>query len=112
MPMFQSPSIDNPVLAEIVRRLVPLYHPDRIYLFGSAVRGAAGPDSDYDIMIVVPDETPAEVRESNEVYQVLWGIGVPIDVLVWTRGDFDGRLHLKASLPATILREGRLLYGA
>jgi hypothetical protein len=31
---------------------------------------------------------------------------------VWTREEFDSRLHLKASLPATIEREGRLLYRA
>jgi hypothetical protein len=31
-------------------------------------------------------------------------------VLVWSRTAFDRRRHLRASLPATILREGRLLY--
>jgi uncharacterized protein len=36
-------------LAEIVRRLVDAYQPERIYLFGSVARGRAGPDSDYDL---------------------------------------------------------------
>ena len=103
---------ENSVVAEIVRRLVGLYHPERIYLFGSAARGDLGPDSDYDFMVVVPDGTPREIRDSDEVYQVLWGIRAPIDVLVWTRGQFDGQLHLKASFPSTIVREGRLLYAA
>jgi hypothetical protein len=40
----------------------------------------------------------------------LWGTGVASDVLVWTAGQFDSRLHLAASLPATIIREGRLLH--
>jgi hypothetical protein len=31
---------------------------------------------------------------------------------LWTRENFDRRLHLKAPLPSTILREGRLLHGA
>ena len=34
------------------------------------------------------------------------------DVLVWTRERFDSRLILQASLPATVLREGKLLYAA
>ena len=34
-------------------RLVAEYQPERIYLFGSKARGDAGPDSDYDIMLVV-----------------------------------------------------------
>jgi len=53
-------------VAEIVRRLVELYRPERIYLFGSSARGTAGPDSDYDFMVVVPDDTPREVRETKQ----------------------------------------------
>lgn len=34
------------------------------------------------------------------------------DVLVWTQGRFDSRAHLRASLPGTVLREGKLLYAA
>lgn len=34
------------------------------------------------------------------------------DVLVWKRTGFDKRLRLKASLPSTVLREGKLLYAA
>jgi len=32
---YRPPSIDAPVLAEIVRRLAEAYRPERIYLFGS-----------------------------------------------------------------------------
>ena len=56
------PSVDHPMLAEMVRRLVKVYDPDRIYLFGSAARGNAGPDSDYDFMVVVGDDAPRERR--------------------------------------------------
>jgi predicted nucleotidyltransferase len=52
---FKPPSADDPVLSEIVRRLSEVYHPLRIYLFGSAARGDAGPDSDYDLMVILPD---------------------------------------------------------
>ncbi len=33
--------------------LVEAFDPERIYLFGSYARGDAGPDSDYDLMIIV-----------------------------------------------------------
>lgn len=107
-----SGSTDTPLLAEITRRLVKLYHPERIYLFGSAARGDAGPDSDYDFMVVVPDATPRELRKTPQVFKVLDDIDAPIDVIVWGRQEFDERLHLRASFPATILREGKLLYAA
>ena len=100
------------VLAEVVQRLVRAYAPERIYLFGSKARGDAGLDSDYDLMVVVPDNAPAERRRSRLGYHVLRGTGTAVDVLVWPKRAFDERLHLRASLPATILREGQLLYGA
>jgi len=100
------------VLVEVVRRLVDAYQPLRIYLFGSMARGDASPDSDYDLLVVVPDEAPAERRRSRKAYEALRGLGIAKDVLVTTVSGFDKQLHLKASLPATILREGKLLYAA
>jgi predicted nucleotidyltransferase len=100
----------TPILNEILLRLVRAYQPERIYLFGSKVRGDEGPDSDYDLIVVVPDHAPPERRRSRLAYQVLRGTAAATDVLVWTRQAFEQRLHLQASLPATIVREGRLLY--
>lgn len=102
--------IVNRKLAEIVSRLVEAYEPERIYLFGSEARGDAGPDSDFDLLVVVPNEAPPEMKRSRLAYERLWGTGVAADVLVWTKESFDSRLHLRASLPATVLREGKLLY--
>ena len=109
MPTDQA--IDS-VLDEIVRRLVQTYEPERVYLFGSKSRGDEGPDSDYDLMLIVPDDAAPERRRSRLAYESLWGTGAAADVLVWRRSEFDGRLHLRASLPATIVREGKLVYAA
>lgn len=99
-------------LVRIVERLVDAYQPERIYVFGSKARGDAGPHSDFDLMVVVPDNASVERRQSRLAYERLWETGTAADVLVWTQGRFEGRVHLRASLPGTILREGRLLYAA
>ena|ERR1035438_8073212 len=75
-------------------------------------RGDADLDSDYDLMIVVPDTTPAAMRDTGPAYRALWRLGAAVDLLVWTRAEFDSRLHLRASLPSTVQREGKLLYAA
>lgn len=108
----QASKITDPVLAEIVRRLIDAYEPERIYLFGSLARGDSGPDSDIDLMLIVPDDAEPERKRSRLAYERLWGTGVAADVLVWTHSNFERRLHLKASLPATIVREGKLLHAA
>ncbi|MFN2470226.1 MAG: nucleotidyltransferase domain-containing protein [Gaiellaceae bacterium] len=99
-------------LCDAVRRLVRAYDPRRIYLFGSAARGEAGEASDYDLLVVVSDSAPAARRRSRIAYEALRGTGIAADVLVCTESYFDRRAHLAASLPGTILREGRLLYAA
>jgi len=109
---FRPPTAADPVLAEAVRRLVEVFRPLRIYLFGSAARGDSGPDSDYDVMLVVPDDAPLEQRDCDQAYRALRGLRMAKDILVWTQSDFNRRLHLKASLPSTVLREGKLLYAA
>lgn len=110
--VFKTPSADDPLLAEVVRRLVQAYRPERMYLFGSVARGDAGPDSDYDILLVVPDDAPPERRRSRLAYEVLWGTGAAADVLVWSASRFESRTHLPVSLPATVIREGKLLHAA
>lgn len=94
----------------ILNRLVETYQPEKIFLFGSCARGEMDEDSDLDIMVIVPDQYSNEKKSSRIGYQALRGTGVAVDLLVWTDKAFNERLHLNASLPSTVIREGRLLY--
>jgi predicted nucleotidyltransferase len=107
---FEPPFLGSPALKEIIQRLIRAYHPTRIYLFGSVARGDASPDSDYDLMVIVPDNAPADQRRSRLAYEILWGTNAAADVVVWTESQFESRRHVAASLPATVLREGKLLH--
>jgi predicted nucleotidyltransferase len=102
----------DPKLAEVVRRLVEAYQPEQIYLFGSVARGESGPDSDYDPLVVVPDDASQEQKDSKLAYRTLWGTGAAADVIVWEKTRFQRRARVVCSLPATVLREGKRLYAA
>lgn len=106
------PGASDAELTVVVRRLVDAYSPAMIYIFGSVARGDANVDSDYDLLVVVPDDASVERRRSRLAYEVLRGTGVAVDVLVCTKSYFEARRGLKASLPGTVLREGRLLHAA
>lgn len=108
----RNPLDGDHILVEVILRLAKAYRPERIYLFGSKARGESGPDSDYDIMIVVPDDVPPERLRSRLAYQVLRGTGAAADVVVWPKTRFDNRIRVLSSLPATVIREGRLLYAS
>ena len=110
--MDQTDTLTDPVLAAIVHRLVAAFRPQQIFLFGSMARGDHGPDSDYDIMVVVSTSDEPAYRRARAAYAALRGIDAAVDVVVWTQEAFASRLHLRASFPATVVREGKLLYAA
>ena len=100
----------DPVLSEVVRRLVEEFHPQRVYLFGSRGRGDAREDSDYDLMLVVEGRVGAGLEMERRAHNVLAGLSISKDVVVMTSDYFDWMLGAAASLPSTVRREGRLLY--
>lgn len=104
--------IADPKLAEMVRRLVEGLKPEAIYLFGSVARGERGPDSDYDLLVVVPSSDLPRYKRDQQAFRLLCGVGVPKDVIVLTRAEFDQKVPVICSLPATVVREGRMVYAA
>lgn len=103
---------NNSVINAIVQRLVSALSPERIYLFGSQARGDAGPESDYDFLVVVHTSTLPRYRRDQAAFQALLGVGVAKDVLVLTHDEFERQRMVVCSLPATVEREGTLLYAA
>ncbi len=61
------PAAGDPVLAEMVGRLVEVYHPERIFLFGSVARGEAGPDNDYEYPYYLLADSPEGVAKESEL---------------------------------------------
>ena len=98
---------------QVAQRLVEFYQPERIYLFGSAARGDNGPDSDLDVCVVLRDDAPERLFGDRSIHERFWGLHSAVDVVRFASSDFDAQAeHVKASLPATILRVGKLLYDA
>jgi len=98
------------VLDDIVRRLVEALRPERIYLFGSQARGDARADSDYDLMVLVGERAGPGRAMERHANTALVGVQVPVDVVIVTSEYYRWMLGAAASLPATVEREGRLLY--
>ena len=57
-------------LDRAIGRIVDTMQPEAIYLFGSHARGDAGADSDYDLLVIVPDDTPT--RETRGCHSTLF----------------------------------------
>jgi predicted nucleotidyltransferase len=96
-------------LAGIVRRVVALYDPDSIHLFGSHGKGTAGEASDIDLLVVKPSELPRHLR-GREVVAALAEYAFDFDLLFVTPDELAADLRDEHSLLATIMPEARQLY--
>ena len=64
--------MELPVLNTIIERIVEVADPERIILFGSAVRGEMGPHSDLDLLVVKSDVHRRKLAQ--RIYRNLIGV--------------------------------------
>jgi predicted nucleotidyltransferase len=99
-------------IERIVEVLVRAFEPEAIYLFGSQARGTSVRHSDVDLFVVVRDAGAFPHHLAQEAYRLVGHHLVPLDIVFMSRSEFAWRTGVLTSLPATIVREGKLLYGA
>ncbi|MBN1674867.1 MAG: nucleotidyltransferase domain-containing protein [Kiritimatiellae bacterium] len=96
-------------IRRIVKRLVRRFHPDRIILFGSHARGNASPDSDVDILVVMPVEG-AKREAQLQIRAALHDVRLPKDVILSTPDEFAWRKDVVGTIEYPAAREGKVLY--
>lgn len=104
-------TIDERQIGELSRRIAEAVGPTQIILFGSAARGEAGPQSDLDVLVVMPDGVHRG-KTSQEIYRTLWGFGIATDVVVVTESDVVKHRDDPFVVIKQALEEGRELYRA
>ena len=97
------------LILRMVRRIAKRFRPEQIILFGSYARGAAGPDSDVDLLIVMPVEGTKHQKQV-EIRLALRDFSVPKDIIVTTPDDFAWRRRIPGTIEHPASREGRVLY--
>ncbi len=102
-------SVNQEVLEDIVRRVVETAQPEKIILFGSAARGEMGPNSDVDLLVVKRGKFD-QGRLTEDIYQSLYGVGQPVDVIIVTPEQVEQYRETHWLVIAPALREGREVY--
>ncbi len=100
--------VKQEVLDKIVQRIVAVAQPEKIILFGSAVRGEMGPNSDVDLLVV--KSGIHRRRLTQAIYMNLFGVGQAVDVVVVTPEDIERYKDSFALVIEPALREGKVVY--
>jgi predicted nucleotidyltransferase len=100
---------DPAILDELVRRTVQAVHPVQIILFGSAARGEMGPDSDLDVLIVMPDGCNS-LAVTQTLHCQLSDLAIAKDLVVVQASDVERYGKNPYLIIHSALAEGKELY--
>ncbi|MEW6209641.1 MAG: nucleotidyltransferase domain-containing protein [Acidobacteriota bacterium] len=89
------------------------FHPEKIILFGSFAYGKPRPDSDVDLLVVMPFEGSPFRQASLILSHVVSAVGVlPMDLLARTSEQVEERLKMGDSFMREIIERGKIIYEA
>jgi len=97
-------------LAFLRDRLVASLRPRMVWLFGSRARGDARPESDFDLLVVLPDGLPERAYTHAAVAEPLVACGLAYDVVPCRWSDYRAERAAGDGIAAAATRDGRLLY--
>lgn len=94
------------------RHIAARFRPERIILFGSYAYGTPTPDSDVDLLVVMP--TRNQVEQAVLIDESLSNEGIEpgfaLDLLVRTPATLERRLHMGDWFIKEIMTRGKVLY--
>jgi predicted nucleotidyltransferase len=96
-------------IQRMVRRIASEFDPDQIILFGSHARGEAGPDSDVDLLVVMPVKGSKRAKQL-EIRTAVRDVHIPKDIIVSRTEEFQWRKDTVGTIEYPAVREGRILY--
>ena len=103
------------ITQEIITRLVQSVQPQEIYIFGSQAKSNPkhpGKHSDVDLMLVFDDKAGSHDELYHLSQQALWGIGIPIDLVIAHHSQKNKWSKVKFSLYYEATNKGDLIYAA
>ena len=107
---YHSPDVPLAAIRRFARQLGERFHPDRIILFGSYASGAASPDSDVDLLVVLPHDDKGW-RVATQMRQRVRP-SFPMDLIVRTPQQIRDRLALDDPFVREVIERGHVLYEA
>jgi len=98
------------VPAPLLARIIEAMRPEQIWLFGSRARGHARPTSDWDLLVVVPDDATDCELDLMHAWQTVRDLRIPADVISVRRSEFEEAREHAGTLVRTVVGEGVQIY--
>ena len=97
-------------IESITTQLIEKYGPEKIILFGSAVRDDYDQVNDLDFLIIKQDVPYYGIDRMRELDELI-DRTIATDMLVYRPDELEDRIRLGDPFIKAVLKEGRVLYG-
>jgi predicted nucleotidyltransferase len=79
-----------------------------VILYGSAARGEQGPESDYDVLVVLPERPSRETEDRVRIaaYDAAFDYDFVVSVMVYGRDEWGSPLQAATPYHGNVAREG------
>jgi predicted nucleotidyltransferase len=101
--------IEATKINDIVNKIAIRFNPEKIILFGSYAAGNPTNDSDLDLLIIKETDLPRNKR-SFDIQKSLIGSMVPMDILVYTRKEYEQEQNEERSFLFSAIKTSKILY--
>ena len=96
-------------ISKVISRIVEIYRPEQVILFGSYAQGNANENSDLDLLLV-KKTTVHPLNRAAEIRKALRDVLVPMDILVYTPEEILRDKERKFTFIHDVLKSGKVLY--
>lgn len=99
----------GPLPPGALERIESSFRPEEVWLFGSRATGTNGPASDWDVLVVLPDDGEVESLEASTTMRALRRLRV--EAILVRRGEFEAGKRVRGSLSDIVATEGYRVRG-
>ncbi|HHW57824.1 nucleotidyltransferase domain-containing protein [Thermoanaerobacter uzonensis] len=100
------------IINEIKEKLIDTINPKAIILFGSTAKNDNDENSDIDLLIIWDGvEDLNNVQRRIKLREIIGFVNKPLDILTYTSDELKQVIKDDRSFTATIIKEGKIIYG-
>jgi len=107
--MNHTDTISSDIIKKIVNTIADGISPQKIFLFGSYALGNPNSDSDLDLLVIMDTKLP-HYKRATPIKLLFDPYPCPMDILVFTKEEFDNLKNIRNHIVHEVYSKGRLLY--
>lgn len=102
--------IDLKTIEEVKKRLIKIYNPLEIYIFGSYAWGKPDEDSDLDLLVVVEDYKQNQYKDLVTGHKALMDMSLSKDILLFNKKEFEKKSKDVTEFCYKVKHSGKRIY--